>query len=89
VFATGASPYDVLDMAGNVRQWVNAFYDFRGYSLVPTANPPGLESGITRVLRGGSWLDTPERVRSAARVNSVPDGRDNVSGFRCAASQAP
>ncbi len=89
VFATGASPYGVLDMAGNVREWVNDFYDFRGYGSVPTANPPGLDGGLTRVLRGGSWLDPADRVRAAARDHNVPDGRDNVTGFRCASTQQP
>ena len=89
VFVTGASPYDALDMAGNVREWVNAFYDFRGYAGVPTANPPGLESGLTRVLRGGSWIDSADRVRTAARDFGVPDGRDNLTGFRCASTDQP
>jgi serine/threonine-protein kinase PpkA len=89
IFATGASPYGVLDMAGNVRQWVNDFYDFRGYDSLPTANPPGIESGLRHVLRGGSWLDTPDRVRSAARDSNFPDARDDVTGFRCATSQLP
>ncbi|MEP7356248.1 MAG: SUMF1/EgtB/PvdO family nonheme iron enzyme, partial [Anaerolineales bacterium] len=89
VFVTGASPYGVLDMAGNVREWVNDFYDFRGYSGIPTANPPGLESGLTRVLRGGSWLDPASKVRAAARDFAVPDTRDNLTGFRCAVSDQP
>jgi formylglycine-generating enzyme required for sulfatase activity len=89
VFATGASPYDVLDQAGNVWEWINDFYDFRGYAGVPTANPPGLDSGLTHVLRGGSWLDPAERVRAATRASAVPDARNNISGFRCAASSVP
>ena len=89
VFATGASPYGALDMAGNAREWVNDFYDFRGYQSLPTANPPGLESALTRVVRGGSWIDGPDRVRAAARDSLVPDGRDNLTGFRCALTQQP
>ena len=89
VFVTGASPYGVVDMAGNVREWVDDFYDFRGYDGIPTANPPGLESGLTRVLRGGSWLDAAADVRAAARDSAVPDTRDNLTGFRCAISDQP
>jgi formylglycine-generating enzyme required for sulfatase activity len=89
VFATGASPYGALDLAGNVSEWVNAYYDFRGYLDLPTANPPGLESGLARVLRGGSWLDAPSQVRAAARLSAMPDVRSNVSGFRCAAFSLP
>ena len=85
IFPSGASPYDVLDMAGNVRQWVNDFYDHRGYEGYPTANPPGPESGITHVLRGGSWADTSDKVRTTARFSQVPYARDDAIGFRCAA----
>jgi formylglycine-generating enzyme required for sulfatase activity len=88
IFPPGASPYDVLDMAGNVWQWVNDFYDFRGYSGYPTANPPGVESGPTHVLRGGSWVDTPNRVTTTARSSQPPDARDDATGFRCAADGA-
>jgi sulfatase modifying factor 1 len=89
VFVTGASPYGVLDLAGNVREWVNDFYDFRGYFGIPTANPPGLESGLTRVLRGGSWLDPAVELRAAARDFAAPDTRDDLTGFRCAISDQP
>jgi formylglycine-generating enzyme required for sulfatase activity len=89
VFVTGASAYQVLDMAGSVWEWVNDFYDFRGWLGVPTANPPGLESGLTHVLRGGSWLDSTQRVRAAARSSGPPDARSNITGFRCAVSELP
>jgi serine/threonine-protein kinase len=89
VFVTGASPYDVLDQAGNAWEWVHDFYDFRGWQHIPTANPPGLESGLAHVLRGGSWLDAPERVRAAARASAAPDSRSNIAGFRCAVSVLP
>jgi serine/threonine-protein kinase len=85
IFPPGASPYGVLDMAGNVWQWVNDFYDFRGYYGYPTANPPGVESGTTHVLRGGSWIDSFNRVTTTARSSQPPDARDDASGFRCAA----
>jgi len=88
LFPKGASPYGALDMSGNVWEWVNDFYDFRGYYRFPTANPPGL-SGTAHVIRGGSWADTLDRVRASARASNLPDGRDNATGFRCAASQVP
>jgi eukaryotic-like serine/threonine-protein kinase len=84
-YKRGASPFGLLDMSGNVWEWVNDYYDFRGYFRFPTANPPGVELGTERVIRGGSWLDTFDRVRVAARLHHLPDSRDNITGFRCAA----
>jgi len=86
-FPSGASPHQILDMSGNVWEWVNDFYDFRGYYRFPTANPPGAETGESRVLRGGSWVDTFDRVRSGARSPAVPDARNNATGFRCAVTE--
>jgi serine/threonine-protein kinase len=88
-YAAGVSPFGALDMSGNVWEWVNDFYDPRGYVLIPTANPPGLESGPTHTLRGGSWIDENDRVRAAARAEFTPDSRSNAVGFRCATSTAP
>ena len=56
-----------------------------GYYRYPTTNPRGPESGEGHVLRGGSWLDTADHVRPSARAFLPPDGRDDVTGFRCAA----
>ena len=68
-FPNGASPYGILDMAGNVREWVNDWYAADYYSISPTNNPQGPTSGTGRVLRGGSWGETPSTygVRLADR----------------------
>jgi len=85
-FADGASEYGLFDMSGNVREWVNDFYDFRGYYRYPPENPTGPETGEARVMRGGSWLDSADRVRASAREAGVPDSRSDMVGFRCAMS---
>jgi formylglycine-generating enzyme required for sulfatase activity len=84
-FLQGASPFGALDLSGNVWEWVNDHYDFRGYYRFPTANPPGAATGSDRALRGGAWLDTFDRVRAAARASGAPYTRNNITGFRCAA----
>ncbi len=85
-FLKGASGYGVFDMSGNVREWVNDFYDFRGYYRYPTDNPTGPETGDMHVMRGGSWLDPADRVRASAREAGMPDSRNDAVGFRCAMS---
>ena len=84
-----ASPYGALDMVGNVREWVADWYDLRGYYRYPALNPPGPESGTQKVLRGGSWIDTPKNTRASARGPLEPWARDDTVGFRCAASALP
>jgi formylglycine-generating enzyme len=53
--STGASPYGLLNMAGNVGEWVNDWYQDDYYSVSPYANPVGPDSGTVKVKRGGNW----------------------------------
>ena len=49
----GASPYGLLDMAGNIDEWVADLYCEKYYALAPDNNPPGPEVGWGHVIRGG------------------------------------
>jgi formylglycine-generating enzyme required for sulfatase activity len=76
--------YGLYDMAGNVWEWLNDWYDSGYYANSPLLNPLGPDSGISRVLRGDSWYNTVNYIRSALRYKSVPTIAYNYVGFRCA-----
>ena len=84
-FPQGASPLGVLDMAGNVAEWVADWYA-DAYSATPQENPTGPETGTLRVVRGGSWGGGMAGLRSTARSAFPPEARNAGLGFRCAVS---
>lgn len=81
---TGASPYGVLDMSGNVAEWTADFYDAAYYATSPAKDPPGPASGGVRVHRGGSWNSAVTVFRCSARTAALPSSATDEIGFRCA-----
>ena len=80
----GRSPYGVYHMAGNVWEWVQDRYDESYYKKSPPQNPPGPSEGAARVIRGGSWRNTPDTLRAANRNKHAPTERRVYLGVRCA-----
>jgi formylglycine-generating enzyme required for sulfatase activity len=79
-----ANPLGLYDMHGNVWEWC---WDWFGpYSSGAQTDPMGVSSnvsaGAARVVRGGSWRDSGQILRSAFRGSYIPSGRDGDVGFR-------
>jgi len=85
-YLSGASPYGVLDMAGNVWEWVNDWYSGTYYTNSPSSNPPGPATGTYRVLRGGGWHLYGRHLRVADRDYGNPTNQSYSVGFRCVAA---
>ncbi len=96
-YLLGASPYNVLDMAGNVLDWVRDWYSGTEYQdrvdggcgtgVDPACvNPTGPASDPSnrKAIRGGNWFWSWEDLRVARRrpVNINTDG-STLIGFRC------
>jgi sulfatase modifying factor 1 len=80
----GSSPYGVHDLAGNLYEWVTDWYDDAFYTQHSPSNPRGPVEGTTKVQRGGSYINSPYRLRSAFRTKGDPTEHAPHVGFRCA-----
>ena len=79
-FPSGASPFGMDDMAGNVWEWCLDF--FEAYRGTPKVNPKGATSGAKRSYRGGSWKSRFNSLRTTTRGSNVPSYSCNDLGFR-------
>ena len=83
-FEAGRSVYGLYDMSGNVAEWVADTYDDKYYSKSTYRNPKGQEEGQNRVIRGGSWRESPTGARVSKRFQAKMWRTDATIGFRCA-----
>ena len=79
-YPAALSPFGALDLAGNVKEWVDIRED-------PQAVPADDDPGVTR---GGSWRDSAEQVSALARDTLIGHGVSSpLHGFRCVAAARP
>jgi formylglycine-generating enzyme required for sulfatase activity len=81
-YPSGVSVYGAYDMAGNVGEWVNDWYDENYYSTAPPTGPTGPSTGSYRVYRGGGWRLDALQCRSGNRYGVSPSYRNDYLGFR-------
>lgn len=90
-----ANRFDLYDMIGNVREWCLDAYDAGFYMNSPKQNPVAGAMNIeevtedfinqkdNRVVRGGSWLNSPQSLRISNRYWRKPTDTNPNEGFRC------
>jgi formylglycine-generating enzyme required for sulfatase activity len=74
LYPLGATPEGLLDVAGNVWEWMDDWYD---------------DEEKYKSLRGGSWLNNPVGLRVSGRDRYGPTNRLVIIGFRCAGEVIP
>ena len=82
-YGQGASPFGLLDMAGNAWEWCSDWYDSDYYKNAASKNnPAGPENGSVRVFRGGSWDYDAWYLLCANRGNNAPSYGGFYLGIR-------
>lgn len=81
------NPWGIYDMYGNVAEWCHDYYSADYHKTSDYENPKGPDKGETKVLRGGSWNDTEEKINSTTRSTGMMINGGcalfDTSGFRC------
>lgn len=83
-FPRGRSPFGVDDLAGNVWEWVEDWFDPTFYRRSPAVDPLNRNPSGVKVIRGGGWGNDAWGLRATLRHANPPDMGLSMVGFRCA-----
>ncbi len=75
--------YGIFDMAGNVAEWCNDWFDREYYSKNENLDPRGPPTGLYKIIRGGAWSDASKGLKTYFRNWVRPEQRTPNIGFRC------
>jgi formylglycine-generating enzyme required for sulfatase activity len=80
-----ANGFGLFDMVGNLWEWTEDCVN-ENYQGAPADGSAWIEGSDckNRIVRGGSWNNTPVNLRAANRVGTSRGFRDNLLGFRIA-----
>ncbi|MBD3184863.1 SUMF1/EgtB/PvdO family nonheme iron enzyme [Candidatus Poribacteria bacterium] len=84
---TKPNAWGLYDMHGNVEEWCHDWYG--RYIDNEQTDPVGMISGTMKVTRGGSHNTTPEFLRSANRLGTLPEDKSWLIGFRVVLGEMP
>jgi len=79
-YSLGISPLGVYDMCGNVWEWTSTLALEYPYTLTDVRENTNLSG--ERIVRGGSFELTAQRIRCASRCGLEPSEKGNYIGFR-------
>ena len=74
--------WGLYDMSGNVREWVQDYWQHDYYASMPEIDPQGPASGKMRVWRDGCYEDSLEACSFVSRDADKPSARNKRTGFR-------
>ncbi|MGD9706036.1 MAG: formylglycine-generating enzyme family protein [Candidatus Delongbacteria bacterium] len=74
-----ANQLGIYDMTGNLYEYC---WDWYGSYVDNSIDPTGAPTGDMRIVRGGSWMSTPENCIVNGRYREYPNTRYDYNGFR-------
>jgi formylglycine-generating enzyme required for sulfatase activity len=87
VHAFESNGFGLFTMVGNTWEWCADFFDAKWHVEATRMNPTGPSTGVSRILKGGSFLcheSYCRRYRNAARIGNTPNTSTGHIGFRVA-----